>query len=185
MNQKMKVIRGSLPLILACATMLTTSAKATLYNWEQDEMTFYSSGHIVSSDFVSAGTLNYDPIGNTVTSFSFSISSGSLNLSDTFSDLALIQLTGADANRIFLNYIPDNWIGALILHRGTVDYPADGYYYLNYVPNISPSDILNFTGNWVTSSAAVPEPTTACAGVLLLLPFGAGLLRNFRKSRKA
>lgn len=36
-----------------------------------------------------------------------------------------------------------------------------------------------------TETVAVPEPTTWVTGALLLLPFGAGTLRNLRKSRPA
>jgi len=67
--------------------------------------------------------------------------------------------------------------------------------YSKTVTSIAGNDVLEFRGTGTSDSygalidnvsvEAVPEPTTVIAGALLLLPFGASVLRSYRNKRSA
>jgi hypothetical protein len=117
----------------------------------------------------------------------FNASSGTLTVSDVmdgsgalpwnmfFTDPAITGITpvsdsfynGLNAN-ITGDVITLNWLGTYPIYGGGGPYTA------------TYTAVFN-----VTSSTAVPEPTTMIAGALLLLPFGASKLRLLRKSRAA
>ena len=157
---------------LALATMLTTVANATLtvYEWVPHTSTSdngsNSSGTFgLDSSLSLSGTVTIDPSGPST--FSFTLGNVTFNIFNGSISLLLdgnLQLDGNATSTSSQNlavWAPKDSSG-----------PEENVVSLAGDPDF---------GDWVP----VPEPTTMIAGALLLLPFGAGILRILRKSRAA
>jgi hypothetical protein len=75
-----------------------------------------------------------------------------------------------------INYTVGAW------HQRAMDLP--GLAAGNYSLSIGYSTTATFFDNVSLDAAAVPEPSTYLAGALMLLPFGATVIRSLRKTRR-
>jgi hypothetical protein len=113
--------------------------------------------------------------GSTLTVSDVMTGSGALPWNMIFTDSAITGITLVSDN--FYNGVTATITGDTITLNWPGTYPVyggGGPYTAAYTA------VFN-----VTSSTAVPEPTTLLAGAMLLLPFGARTLRVLRKSRVA
>lgn len=172
-------------LSLALASSLPTPVRASLvvYDWVQGNQTGIVEGAPIldiGHGETSTGTLTYDTASQTITSYSFS-ARGVVSVA-MFDDTSVSPNTSSvilsDGN-LLISAPPTGAVSyaSLSLWDGVVgSVPSANENYLNISGNTA-----YLTGDWVPS---VPEPTTAIAAALLLLPFGASALRILRNKEK-
>ena len=130
-----------------------------------------------------AVTVNYNAVAHTVSV----AGGGTINVAGD-SSIGFYLTTGTlnpDYNAFYSSYINSGDFEHAVLFDGTPSYP--GSYILGWEDETAAENTdLDYQDMVVSiTPVAVPEATTAIAGALLLLPFGASTLRILRRNRTA
>jgi hypothetical protein len=174
--------------VLGLTAMFMSAQAAQTYNWTQDpESLFLFTAFGEAVTLQSEGTLTHDPNTDTIGSYSFAVHllyGGSIfTLFEGLVDHDTI--TGGSATPIG----QDLQLGDNAQSSGSLVQPlfwsaGPGSTSLFGLPDLElfGHNLNKFTlsGAWTTTDVVVPEPTTVVAGLLALIPLGAGAIRRYR-----
>lgn len=181
-------ILKNLGLGLALATGLTTAANATLliqdYTWvagtanpaPSSLLSIIAGNSLVNNSTTVSGNLIYNVTTSTIMSYSFDVTGTMIVTDSSVTPTTLVGTVLGDKDLNIAN--PPGHV---------VSNPSSGVWVDASMPVLfGPKDENWFvlggkqlTGDWVP----VPEPSTFIAGALLLLPFGANMVRIVRRNK--